>query len=316
MKLVVTIPALNEEATIADVIREIPRRIAGIETVEVIVLDDGSRDRTVEVARAAGADLVISHARNQGLAAAFRNVVEAALARGADIILNTDADNHYDQSRIGELVKPIVDGRADVVIGGRMVEELQHMPWANKYGNLLGSRIVSSLAGLPSTVDASTGFRAYSREAALRMHVLTRHTYTHETLIQAADQGLTILEVPIKARPVARQSRLISSVPKHIVRSLIVILRVFTLYKPLRAFGILGSVFMLAGLAVILRFVFLYFFSATHGAGHIQSLILASALLIVGFQVVLMGLLASAIGWNRKFLEEILYRLRKTRNQQ
>jgi len=311
MKLVITIPAFNEEPTIGGVIREIPRQISGIDVVEVLVLDDGSRDRTIEVAKAAGADVVISHPANKGLSATFQDAMNAALARGADIVVNTDADNHYDQSRIGELVRPILEGRADVVIGGRVVEQLEHMPWANKYGNLLGSRLVSRLAGLDTTVDASTGFRAYTREAVLRMHVFSQHTYTHETLIQAVDQGMTIVQVPIKARAVSRKSRLIKSVPKHIARSLVVIVRIFTLYKPLRVFGTIGTIFVTVGLIAVGRFLYFYWFTPTHGAGHIQSLVLASALLIVGFQIFLIGLLASAVGWNRKILEEILYRNRK-----
>lgn len=315
MKLAITIPAFNEEQTIGDVIKEIPRGIPGIDVVEVIVVNDGSRDKTVDVAHTAGADIILSHAANKGLAETFRDAIDTALARGADIIVNTDADNHYDQSRIPDLVKPIVEGKADIVIGGRVVGKLEHMPWPNKYGNLLGSAIVSRLAQLPNTVDVSTGFRAYTREAALRMHVFSRHTYTHETIIQAADQGMIIVEVPIPARPVERQSRLIKSVPRHIVRSLIVILRIFTLYKPLRAFGILGMVFAGTGLAVVLRFLYLFFFTAGYGSGHIQSLILASALLIVGFQVILFGVLGSAIGWNRKILEEILYRMKKDKYQ-
>jgi glycosyltransferase involved in cell wall biosynthesis len=311
MKLVVTIPAYNEAPTIAGVIAEIPRSIDGITDVIVQVIDDGSRDGTADVARAAGADVVISHIGNKGLAKTFQDGIEHALLLGADIIVNTDADNHYNQSRIPDLIRPVVERRADVVIGGRVVSELEHMPSANRYLNQLGSKVVSRLLGLDETLDVSTGFRAYSREAALKLHVFSRHTYTHETLIQSIDQQLTVVEVPIPARKVERKSRLIESIPSHIVRSLVVIFRVFTLYKPLRVMTIIGGVIFSIGAAFVARFLYFYFFTANAGQGHVQSLILAGVLLILGFMVFIIGLLASAIGWNRKLLEELLYRAKK-----
>ncbi|MFA6512064.1 MAG: glycosyltransferase family 2 protein [Patescibacteria group bacterium] len=315
MRLVVTIPAYNEEATIAGVIREIPRTIPGITDVRVLVMNDGSKDRTSDVAREAGADEILMHAGNKGLAKTFQDGIECALAMGADIVVNTDADNHYDQSRIPELIAPILEGRADVVVGGREVDKLEDMKTVNRQGNKLGSWLVSRIIGRKDTLDVSTGFRAYNREAALHMHVFSRHTYTHETIIQALDQQLTVVEVPIKARPVARKSRLIKSLPSHIVRSLIVIFRIFTLYKPLRVMTIIGGIIFACGLAFIVRFFWFYFFAANGGEGHIQSLILASALIILGFQIFIIGLLASAIGWNRKLLEEILYRIKKEQTE-
>lgn len=311
MKLVITIPAYNEEQTIADVIKEIPRIIPGVDSVQVLVLNDGSRDQTAAVARASGADVVVSHKGNQGLAKTFQDAIEHALLLGADIIVNTDADNHYNQSRIPDLIQPILDHRADVVIGGRVVRTFHDMPSANRYLNQLGSRFVSRLLGRKDTLDVSTGFRAYTRDAALKLHVFSRHTYTHETLIQSLDQQLTVVEVPIPARKVLRRSRLIRSIPRHLIRSLIVIFRVFTLYKPLRVMSIIGGIFVTIGTFFVVRFLYYYFFTARGGEGHIQSLILAGVLLIVGFQVFLMGLIASAIGWNRKLLEEILYRIKK-----
>lgn len=307
MKLFVTIPALNEEATIGDVIREIPRTIAGVDEVRVLVYDDGSTDRTSEVAREAGADIVLRHPKRKGLAKTFRDLLEASLRRGADIIVNTDADNHYNQSRIGDLVRPILENRAEIVIGSRKVEELESMPFWNKHLNRLGSFITTRMGNLPP-VDVSTGFRAYSREAALRIQVFSNHTYTHTTLISASDQRLSIVEVPIKARKVTRKSRLIPSIPHFIMNAGAIILRNLILFKPLRFFGLLGGVISVIGVIGVVRFLIYYWFGG--GEGHIQSLVLSGVLIIVGFQVGIMGLIASAIGWSRRLTEEALYHLR------
>ncbi|HID16012.1 MAG TPA: glycosyltransferase family 2 protein, partial [Candidatus Atribacteria bacterium] len=287
MKLIVTIPAYNEEATIASVIKEIPRQIKGIDKVEVLVCNDGSEDRTVEVAKQAGADYIISQKQNKGLAETFKLAIEKALEKGADIIVNTDADNHYNQSRIPDLIKPILENKADIVIGGREVNKLNHMPFLNKYGNILGSKFVCRLANLPK-LDVSSGFRAYSREAALRMNILSPHTYTHESLIQAHDHRLIIKEDPIPARKVKRKSRLIKSIPKHILKSLAVIFRVFTLYKPMRVFLVIGGIVFLAGLYPFIRF--LYFYFQGQGSGHIQSLIAGMVLLLIGFNTFVLAL--------------------------
>jgi len=308
MKLIITIPAFNEEKTIAAVIKEIPRQITGVETVEVLVLNDGSSDQTVSVAKEAGADYVVSNNENKGLAYTFRRALEEALGRGADIIVNTDADNHYNQSRIPELVKPILENKADLVIGSRQVKNLKKMPLANRYGNLLGSWLVCKLSKLPK-LDVSSGFRAYSREAAQKINVLSSYTYTHETLIQAQDQKLKILEIPIPARPVQRKSRLIKNVPWHATRSLGMILRVFTLYNFLRVFVTTGVILFIVGLVPLIRFI--YFFVIGQGEGHIQSLIIGTMLVLIGFITVVMALLASALDWNRKLMEDVLYRLKK-----
>ena len=307
-KLIVTIPAYNEEASIADVIREIPRDIEGVDSVEVLVLDDGSNDGTAAAALAAGADYVISHATNKGLAVSFRDLLREALQRGADIIVNTDADNHYDQSRIGDLIRPIVEGKADITIGSRDVHNLP-MRWTNKWGNQVGSYVVRTLAGLPSGLDVSTGFRAYSREAALGLNVMSNHTYTHETLIAAMEAGLAIADVPLPARHVERPSRLIRGIPSHVVRALRVILRSYTIYWPMRIFMGLAAILIIAGMIPMGRYLTL---AATEGpAGHLQSLIVGAVLLLVGFQVLVLSLLASSIAWNRKMLEEMLYRQRR-----
>lgn len=309
MKLVVTIPCFNEEENLSAVIKEIPRQIPGIDRVEVVIVSDGSTDKTVQLAKEAGADHVVDRKINKGLATTFKQGLEKALEVGADIIVNTDGDNHYDQSKIPELIEPIIKGLADVVVGGRMIEKLEHMKKANKYGNMMGSKLVCWLAGLPP-LDVSTGFRAYTRESALKLNVLSNHTYTHETFFQSADQNLRILEVPILARAVKRPSRLIKSIRNHIKKSLIVIARTLILYKPLKVFGIAGVIIFIIGLIPAVRF--LYFYFSEGGAGHIQSLVLGSALMTIGFQVGLLGLVASAVGWNRKLIEEVNYRIKKT----
>ncbi|MBI2426772.1 MAG: glycosyltransferase family 2 protein [Candidatus Kerfeldbacteria bacterium] len=308
MKLIVTIPALNEEENIADVIREIPRVITGVDQVEVLVVDDGSTDRTVEIAKAAGADSLIRHKTNLGLAKTFRDGLDEALKRGADIIVNTDGDNHYDQSKIPDLVQPILEQRADIVLGSRKVKELAEMPAINKYGNLFGSWVNRKLFGFPP-VDLSTGYRAYSREAALRVNVFSNHTYVHTTLLSAIDQKLTIVDIPIRARKVTRKSRLIKSIPKHILHAQAYIVINIVLFRPIRFFGMLAALFITVGFLVVLRFLYLYFTEG--GQGHVQSLLLAGVLIIIGFQSIVLGLIASAIGWSRKLQEEQLYRLRK-----
>lgn len=306
MRLIVTIPAYNEERHIGEVIAEVPRAIAGVSSVEVLVVDDGSTDRTVEVALAAGAEHVVSHGRNRGLAAAFRTALREALARGADIIVNTDADNHYDQTRIPDLIQPLLRREADIAVGSRVLKGLR-MRAANKYGNRIANAVMQWLLNLPA-VDVSTGFRAYTREAALSLNVLSNHTYTHETLIHALERQLAIANVPLPAREVRRPSRLIRSLPSHVWRAGLVILQSFTLYRPLHVWGALGVLFALAGAVPFVRF--LVFFAQGQGEGHVQSLLAGSALLFLGIQMFVAGLLASAIRWNRRLIEDALYRLK------
>jgi glycosyltransferase involved in cell wall biosynthesis len=306
MKLIVTIPALNEETTIGDVIREIPRRIDGVGPVEVLVLDDGSRDGTVRAARAAGADHVISNGINRGLAFSFQRAINEALARGADIIVNTDADNHYDQTRIPELIAPILRNEADIAVGSRVFDGLE-MRWANKQGNRVANFLMQRLLKIPG-VDVSSGYRAYGRVAALSLNVLSSHTYTHETLFNAVDKHLRVVSVPLEARQVERPSRLIRSLPGHVWHAGLVILQSILRYRPLRAYGTLGVALILAGLVPFLRF--LYFALDGNASGHIQSLIAGLGLTFLGAQLVVVGLLAKAISWNRELLEEVLYRLK------
>ena len=306
MKLIVTIPAYNEVENIAAVIEEVPRSIVGVTSIEVLVVDDGSSDGTVETALKAGADYVISNGRNKGLAETFRTAMAEAVARGADIIVNTDGDNHYDQSRIPDLIQPLLRREADIAIGSRILSGLR-MRRANKYGNRVANYIMQRVLALPN-VDVSTGFRAYTREAALKLNVLSEHTYTHETLIDAIDQRLAIANVPLAARPVARPSRLIQSLPSHVWKAGTAIVRALTLHRPLQVWGTIGLLCALAGTLPFLRF--LYFFAQGDGTGHVQSLLAGSALLFLGVQMYIVGLLASAISSNRRLLQDVLYRLK------
>jgi glycosyltransferase involved in cell wall biosynthesis len=306
MKVIVTIPAFNEEENIASVIREIPRTIPGASRVQVLVLDDGSRDRTVDVALAAGADYVISNNRNRGLAYTFQRALNEALDRGADIIVNTDADNHYDQTRIPDLIAPILDHESDIVIGSRVLSSLK-MRWANKQGNRVANYLMQRMLRIPD-IDVSSGYRAYSREAALSLNILSGHTYTHETLFNALDRRLRIVSIPLEARHVERPSRLIQGLPKHVFRAGVGILQSMLRYRPLQAYGSLGLLFAVAGSVPFLRF--LYFFAAGNGSGHLQSLVGGTVLLFLGVLFMIFGMLAKAISWNRQLLEEVLYRLK------
>jgi glycosyltransferase involved in cell wall biosynthesis len=303
VKLIVTIPAFNEEESIGKVIQSIPRDIEGVEKVEVLVLDDGSRDKTVQEAKKAGAEHVISNKKNLGLARTFKKAITASLQRGAEIIVNTDADDQYEQGEIPALIKPLLKGEADIVIGDRQIKSLDHMPTSKKYGNLIGSWVVRKLSGT-NVEDASSGFRAFTCEAARSFNLLSSHTYTHETIIQAANRDLVVAQIPIifKKRE-AGESRLISGVVPHIKRSLSTIIRTILMYKAFKYLVTLGAVFMGAGFLGVVRF--LYFFFTNGGAGHIQSLVISSVLISVGFMTAVMGILADLIGINRRIIEEL-----------
>ncbi len=304
VRLIVTIPAYNEEKSIGKVIRSIPRKIKEIDKVEILVASDGSTDNTVKEARKAGAEHIVSNKKNLGLAKTFKRALDGALSLGADIIVNTDADNQYDQREIPKLIKPILEGKADMVIGDRQVEKLDHMPFSKKYGNIFGSWVIRFLTGA-NIRDASSGFRAFTREAAQNFNLLSTHTYTHETIIQAVNRDLAIVEVPVTFRKREHgQSRLISGVFGHIKRSLTTIIRTILMYKAFKYLVALGSLLMGIGFIGVLRF--LYFFFTGNGAGHIQSLIVSSIVISIGFMTTVMGVLADLIGINRKMVEEIL----------
>lgn len=308
MKLIIQIPAYNEEYTLSQTILDLPRSLSGIERVEVLVVDDGSTDRTAEVAREAGADYVIRLKQHQGLAMAFAVGLETALRLGADIIVNTDADNQYRGEDITKLIQPILNGEADIVIGDRGVATLEHFSPVKRWLQRWGSRIVGWASGIP-VLDATSGFRAFSREAAMRLTVLSDYTYTLETLIQAGMRKMKVVYVPVRTNPQTRPSRLIRSIPSFLAISAVTIVRFYAMYRPLRVFTTIGTILVLGG--VILGARFMYFYLQGRGTGHIQSLILASILSIIGFQVLLIGLIADLIQMNRRMLEEILYRTRK-----
>jgi glycosyltransferase involved in cell wall biosynthesis len=308
MKLIIQIPAYNEEQTLPSALRALPRRLPGVRAVEVIVIDDGSRDGTVEAAEASGADCVVALPSHRGLAAAFAAGLEESLRRGADVIVNTDADNQYSAEDIPALIAPILSGKAALAVGDRGVAGLKWFSPGKRLLQRLGSALIGWASGL-RTPDAASGFRAFSREAALRTLVMSRYSYTLETLIQAGARGETVAFVPVRTNPPSRPSRLATGTLHYLVFSGATLLRSLVMYRPLRVFSILGSLFLLAGLVLGVRY--LYFAASGFGAGHVQSVILAAILLIVGVTVFCIGLVADLIGFNRRILEEQLFRTRR-----
>jgi glycosyltransferase involved in cell wall biosynthesis len=289
------------------VLADLPKHIPGVDSIETLVVDDGSTDGTADTARALGANHVIRLPQHRGLAAAFARGLQAALELGADIIVNTDGDHQYRGEDVPRLIQPILDGTADMVVGDRQVHTVRHFSLWKKWLQKTGSLVVrwASRTGVP---DATSGFRALSREAALRLEVFSTYTYTLETIIQAGRKGLTVVSVPVRTNEIRRRSRLIRSVPGYVLRSAVTILRVFLMYEALRVFVILGTLPFLAGSLLLVRF--LYFYSIGDGDGHIQSLILASILVVLGFQTFLLGLLGDLIAKNRHLSEETNYRLK------
>jgi glycosyltransferase involved in cell wall biosynthesis len=307
-KLIVQIPCLNEALTLPATVRDIPREIPGIGAVEILVIDDGSRDGTAEVARQNGVEHVVRFPQRRGLAAAFAAGIDACVTLGADIIVNTDGDNQYAGADIPKLIAPLLSGQADIVIGDREVQDLAHMSATRKRLQWLGSWVVRQVSDT-KVPDTTSGFRAYTRDAALRMTIVSEFTYTLETIIQAGKKRMSIAHVPIRSNPHTRSSRLFSSVWTYIKASAATIIRVYAMYEPLKVFGMIGLVVFGGGVAVSLRFV--YFYLVGEGLGHVQSLILAAVLLIVGFEIALIGLLADVISGNRKLIEDLLYRVRR-----
>ncbi len=309
MKLIIQIPCFNEAETIADTLRLLPRKIEGFENVEVLVIDDGSQDGSAEVARAAGADQVVSLPHHVGLAGAFVAGLNAAVCMGADVIVNTDADNQYEAQDIPLLVEPILAGRAELVVGDRGVATLETFSPLKRRLQTLGSQVVSGAAGL-TIPDATSGFRAMTREVALRTMVMSDYSYTLETLIQAGNRKVKVVSVPIRTNPPKRPSRLMRGIAHYLQNSGITIVRSYAMYRPLRVFFWIGTVVSLVGFLLMARFLVL-FIQRGGNTGNVQSLILAAVLLIIGFQTVLIGLVADLIAFNRKILEEILYRVRQ-----
>jgi glycosyltransferase involved in cell wall biosynthesis len=302
MKLIIQIPCLNEAETLAIALAALPRQVAGFDVVEWLIIDDGSTDDTVAVARACGVDHVVSHTRNQGLARAFMTGLDACIKLGADVIVNTDADNQYNADDIPALTAAVVAGKADIVVGARPIAAIAHFSPVKKALQRLGSWVVR-VASKTDIPDAPSGFRAISSAAARQLVVFNNYTYTLETIIQAGQKNMAITSVPIRVNGDLRPSRLVKSIPSYIRRSIITIIRIFVVYRPFRFFGWIGALLFGAGLLIGLRFLWKYWLG--DGGGHVQSLILAAALLVMGFQTFLVAFLADLLAANRKLLEDV-----------
>ncbi|HVJ26467.1 MAG TPA: glycosyltransferase family 2 protein [Vicinamibacterales bacterium] len=309
-KLIIQIPCLNEAETLPATLADLPTSVPGIDVIEVLVIDDGSKDGTADVARAHGVHHIVRLTRNKGLAAAFMAGIDASLKQGADFIVNTDADNQYAGSDIGKLVAPLLSGSADLTIGDRNIAELQHMSWRKRQLQALGSWVVRQVSNT-SVPDTTSGFRAYTREAALRMTIVSEFSYTLESIIQAGKKRMAIAHVPVTTNPRTRKSRLFDSIFGYIKRSSATIVRIYAMYEPLKVFSYIGLTIFGAGVVLALRFLYEYFTDVTFGGRMVQSLIFSAVFMIIGFQVLLMGLLADVISANRKLLEDLLYRVRK-----
>lgn len=309
MKLIVQIPCLNEEATLPETLRAIPRSIPGLDAVEVLVIDDGSTDGTSRVAREHGADHIVRFTRRKGLAAGFMAGLDASLRLGADVIVNTDADAQYAGSEIPRLIAPILAGQADMVIGDREVDQVAHFSWPKRKLQTVGSWVVRKVSGT-AVPDATSGFRALNREAALRINIVSEFTYTLESIIQAGKKKMAVAHLPITSRH-TRPSRLFASPWDYVKRSAATILRIYAMYEPFKVFVLLGSALTAGGLALGLRYAWFWAQGAAMRAAHLQSAILSVLLLILGFQTLQWGIMADLIASNRKLLEDLLYRVRK-----
>ena len=308
MKLIVQIPSYNEEKTIAAALRDIPKKIEGITSVETLVIDDGSTDKTIEAARKAGATHVLQLKTHRGLSAAFVAGLDAALRLGADIIVNTDADNQYVAADIARLVAPIVKGTAEVVIGDRDVATSPHMSPMKRVLQRLGSWSVGKASGVRVS-DATSGFRAFSREAAMQINVFNPFTYTLETLIQAGNRNLGIQSIVVRTNAPTRPSRLYHGIGTYLRKSIATIFRIYTVYRPLKTFFAIGALLLFCGAVLSARFLWFYF--RGEGGGHVQSVILTAVFLITGFHTVLFALLADLTAVNRRLTEEVLIRLKR-----
>jgi len=308
-KLVIQIPCYNEELTLGTTLSVLPRTLPGIDQVEWLVINDGSRDRTVEVAKECGVDHIVNFSSNQGLAKAFMAGLEASLRAGADIIVNTDADNQYCADDIPKLIQPILLGQAEMVIGARPIWQTKHFSYLKKVLQNFGSQMVR-VASNTDVPDAPSGFRAISREAAMQLNVFNNYTYTLETIIQAGQKGLTVTSVPIRTNPNLRRSRLVKSIPSYVMKSSFTILRIFMLYKPLRFFTFLGTLPVALGALLGVRWLLLFWF-VDPTRSRAPSLILAAVLVLIGFQLWMFGLVADLMAANRRLMEETRVRLRR-----
>jgi glycosyltransferase involved in cell wall biosynthesis len=312
MKLIIQIPCYNEEATLGLTLSQLPRQLPGIDQVEWLIINDGSRDRTLEVAQACGVDHIVNLQSNQGLAKGFMAGIEACLEAGADIIVNTDADNQYCAADIPKLIAPILEGYAEIVIGARPIQSIQHFSPLKKVLQNLGSFVVR-LASQTQIPDAPSGFRAISREAALRLNVFNEYTYTLETIIQAGQKGLIITSVPIRTNGFLRPSRLVKNISTYVQRSILTIVRIFMTYRPLKFFMLLGSIPFSLGFLLCCRWLWLFWgiIGDDPAKPRVPSLILAAMLILIGVQLWIFGLIADLMGVNRQLLEDIQLRLRR-----
>ena len=310
MKLIIQIPCLNEEEALPVTLAGLPRALSGVDVVEVLVIDDGSSDGTVEVARRMGVDHLVRFPRHQGLASAFRAGLEASLRLGADIIVNTDADNQYDARDMEQLLRPILDRKADMVVGDRQIQGLRHFSAIKKLLHRLGDRVMEQLSGI-ELLDSTSGFRAYSREAALRLNVFSNFTYTLETLIQAGKKNLVVAHVPIRVNEKLRESRLFPNLWTYLKRSISTMVRIYAMYEPLKAFSYVGALVGGVGAFLLLRFLY-YFLAAGAGpVGKLQSLLVGASLSAMGLLLVLIGVVSDLIAANRHLAEDIQYRIRR-----
>jgi len=308
MKLIIQIPCYNEAETLEIALNDLPKHIEGIDEIEYLIINDGSRDNTVEVAQKWGVNYVVNFKCNKGLAKGFMAGLDACLRNGADIIVNTDADNQYCGEDIEKIVRPIIEGKTDIVIGARPIDQTEHFSPLKKKLQHFGSWVVrkASNSDIP---DAPSGFRAYSREAAMRLNVTNEYTYTLETIVQAGREKIAMTSIPIRTNAELRPSRLFSSMFSYVKKSMLTIIRAFMMYKPLKFFTLTGMIPLLAGIALGIRYI--VFMCIGDAAGHVQSLILASTLLLFGMMMIVIGLQADLIAANRKILEDIQYRIRK-----
>lgn len=307
MKLVIQIPCYNEEHTLPQTIRDFPKKIDGIDVIEILIIDDGSTDRTIETAKELGVDHIVKNTCNRGLAHTFLTGLDACLRIGADIIVNTDGDNQYCGADIPKLVAPILAGKAEFVIGDRQTDTIEHFSNAKKKLQKFGSLAVRLLSAT-DIPDAVSGFRAFNREVAMQMNIVSPYSYTIETIIQAGKKRVAVSSVPVRTNPKTRESRLMKTLPSFVAHQLSTMIRMYAMYHPLKAFFYVGSFCIIGGL--IPSFRFLYFYLNNQGDGHIQSLILAAILFLIGFQVLVLGLLGDVISFNRRLIEETLLRIK------
>ena len=310
MKLIIQIPCLNEEKTLPLVFKNIPKKIKGIDKIETLIIDDGSTDKTVEVAKKLGVDHIVYHSKNRGLARSFADGVDAALKAGADIVVNTDGDNQYPQEMIPELVKPILEGEAEIVVADRQTDKIKHFSSFKKFLQKYGSKVVNMAAG-SNIPDAASGFRAYSKKALLEINIITDFSYCMETIIHAGRKRIPLTSVPITTNAKTRPSRLFKTSREHVARSTSAIIRSYTMHRPLQIFTTIASVLILLGLIPFIRYAILYFSSDIILGDHIQSLLLGAVLLILGVLMLVIGLVADLIKINRTLLEDALERLKR-----